>query len=72
MLRAAHELVLKFDKDKFVLAHKIASFHGAYQKKSNRGAGGLSSYCFGSVFSMSLGKLVLTVWHAIDILYALT
>ena len=50
--------ILKFGKDQLGLVHEIGSFDGTYQKRSNRGAGGHSRYCFGSVISMSLGKIL--------------
>ena len=38
--------------------HEIASFDGAYQKRSTKGGGGYSRYCIGSVISMTLGKIL--------------
>ena len=40
------------------LIHEIASFDGAYQKRSTKGGGGYSRYSFGSVISMTLGKIL--------------
>ena len=40
------------------LIHDITSFDGAYQKRSTKGGGGYSRYCFASVISMTLCKVV--------------
>ena len=40
------------------LIHDLASFDGAYQKRSTKGGGGYSRYCFGSVICMAIGKIL--------------
>ena len=58
MERAAIELEATHGRAEDGLIHDIASFDGAYQKRSTKGGGGYSRYCFGSVVSMSLGKIL--------------
>ena len=58
MYRAAIELETLNGRCENGLIHDIASFDGAYQKRSNKGGGGYSRYCFASVISMTLGKVV--------------
>ena len=58
MDRAALELETLHGRCENGLIHDIASFDGAYQKRSTKGGGGYSRYCFASVISMKLGKIV--------------
>ena len=58
MDKAALELEKKFGKYALDNVHDIASFDGDYQKRSTKSGGGYSRYCFGSVISMSNGKVL--------------
>ena len=58
MNNAAIELENEFGTDEEDLIHAIASFKGAYQKRSTKSGGGYSRYCFGSVISMFNGKVL--------------
>ena len=58
MDRAAIELETLHGRSENGLIHDIASFDGAYQKRSSKGGGGYSRYCFGSVISMTIGKIL--------------
>ena len=58
MSNAAIELENEFGTDEENLIHAIASFDGAYQKRSTKSGGGYSRYCFGSVISMFNGKVL--------------
>ena len=58
MNKAAIELENEFGTDENNLIHSIASFDGAYQKRSTKSGGGYSRYCFGSAISMFNGKVL--------------
>ena len=58
MDNAAIELETELGHDDNYLIHSIASFDGAYQKRSTKSGGGYSRYCFGSVISMFNGKVL--------------
>ena len=58
MERAAIELESFHGRSEDGLIHEIASFDGAYQKRSTKGGGGYSRYCSGSVISMAMGKIL--------------
>ena len=58
MDRAAIELETLHGRCENGLIHDIASSDGAYQKRSTKGGGGYSRYCFASVISMSVGKIL--------------
>ena len=58
MERAAIELESSHGRSEDGLIHEMASFDGAYQKRSTKGGGGYSRYCFWSVISMAMGKIL--------------
>ena len=58
MDRAVGQLIDKKGKDEGNFVHDIASFDGSYQRRSTKGGGVYSRYCFGSIISIANGKIL--------------